>query len=197
MALTVGDIVRISPSLTDYLGGQEITTWDVKITTVGSGGNVGFAEDARDWIVGLYAAIEDDMRSDSVLGDINFYHRTGTEVILPTAWVGNTFTEVTEPLPTALSAMLIGRSTRRGTVARKFLPVMSEAANDSGRVIASVLTHMTTMCATWQAPIVGGNGWELVGVVWSTAQNQAYDLLYTFPSAKWAVQRRRREGRGS
>lgn len=197
MALGNGDVVRLSANIKDPRGADCITTWDVQILTTGSGGNTGFREDAREYLEALFDPMTDFIKSTAQAYQIGFYHRTGTEVLVPLGWTAPDFNDLDDELPLGTSGLVIGRTNTRRVMARKYLPCPTENRSDGGAPSNAYTDALEDLCLVWQAPFTGSNGWDLQAVVWSDTGNTAYDLLECLPSTKWAIQRRRRLGRGS
>lgn len=197
LAIGVGSVVRCSAEFLDPFGSVEMTTWDLEVLTAGSGGNDGFRDDVLDYMSALYNFIAGYVASGASYYQVQYYHRNGTEVLPPAAWAGDdALAGGGDPLPPAVSALLFFRTAMRRVIARKFLPVMTEPANADGAPYAPLITAMEGMGGYAMADHTMTLGWRFQLVCWSSTLPGSVTLLEAVPSANWAIQRRRRIGRG-
>jgi hypothetical protein len=197
MALGVGDVVRVSAIMRDGRGQDVINTFDVEITTAGSGGNDGFKEDAAEWLTDMYTNLIDVIKDDNVAVAVGFYQRNGLEVLTPISWAGPNFNALDQELPFGTAALVYARTTQRHVIARKFIGPMTEGSNVNGVLAGATVAALEGFIGDWLGTVSVTNGWVWDAVVWPRTNTGSIPITEGLVSDVWAIQRRRRRGRGS
>jgi hypothetical protein len=197
MTLGVGAVVRVSAEMADPIGGLIMNTFDVKIDTQGTGGNTDFREDVRDYIDNMYGTIYTGLQTGTTYDRVSFYHRNGTEAIIPITWNGpGEPAGAGDALPAGTAALVYARTETRRAVARKFLGPFTEVNSAGFGPVAGLQTALTGFVDEWLDPWSGANGWDFHAVLWHN-ETSALEFTEGGFSLNWAIQRRRREGRGA
>lgn len=198
MALGIGDVVRVSPIFHVNAADQQVNNWDVIITTTGSGGNEGFQVAATEWMTDVYAEGAGMFSAQITADDIAFYHRNGTEPLLPAPWTdGPTFTGGGELVALQTAIVVFFRSDRRGTRGRKFLPTIVEGLTDNGVPGAVAIATANGLGLVARDEFTSTNGWVFHLGIWSEVTNSFHPITSQDVSPYFGIQRRRRPGRGS
>jgi hypothetical protein len=197
MALTTGSVVRLSAIMRDARLADVINTYDVLIDTVGDGGDDGFKVDAAQYLTAMYGNVDPYIIETAQCVSVGFYERAGPSVLTPIAWAGPTFTDTSQELPYGTSALIYGRTERRHTLTRKYLGPFGESINNAGGLHANLVSALEGFIGSWLGPFTGDNNWEFHPVCWSTVTGGPIEILEGVIGATWAIQRRRRIGRGS
>jgi len=197
VAIGLGDVVRLSATLHDPRGQEVINTWDVEVTTAGSGGNTGFKEDCQEWIEGLYTTIQGVIHTNAAAHHISFFHRNGVEALTPIGWSVPDFNAAGEELPAGTCGVLFARTAIRRVISKKYIGPSVEAFNEIAVPTANFTNALLGMGTYWIAAFTGANGWHLEAVLWPRTNTGSVALQEVGASEHWAIQRRRRPGRGS
>lgn len=198
MALGIGDVVRLTAHMKNSVTGDIMNTFDVEIDAVGDDGNNGFKEAAAAWLSELYATIAPSMVTTNSYYQVHFLQRNGLEVLTPISWSGDVeFASVEPQLPQGTAALVYARTAQRHVILRKYLSAWGESANAQGVPENDLMAILQDFCDFWLDPYHGTNDWDFHAVCWPGTNTGSIPLIEALPSTKWAIQRRRRAGRGS
>jgi hypothetical protein len=145
----------------------------------------------------MYGNIIHIIKDSTVPVAVGFYQRNGLEVLTPISWAGPAFDAGDQELPYGTAALIYARTTQRHSIARKFIGPMTEGSNNSGTIIGSTVAGLEGMIGEWLTPSSLTNGWEWDAVVWPRIGSGSIPITEGLVSDVWAIQRRRRRGRGS
>ncbi len=172
-----------------------------RYTTATSAADADVVEDCSDWAIDLLNDIEDDVSDAVSLNEVSVAKAVaGTPVSWETigaespTWVG---LNTAEMLPHGVAAVVRAASVVFKTVARKYLPGLTEAGSDGTSWIASVLVNLALYALTWlDGPSGVGRSYD--AGVWSTLTDAFVALgseaaVATIPG----YQRRRKPGVGA
>lgn len=198
MALSVGSVVRVSAILKDARSSDVVNTFDIQLTDTGDDGVPGFKEDVNEWLTELYTTIQGILDQNATYDRIAFYERAGFTVLTPILWDTPPINAATgQELPAGIAALVYGRTDVRHVIGRKYLGPMTEDINVDGFVSSGGRAALQDFADFWALPFSGTNNWEWISVVWRGLGPGAAPVLETAFSPNWAIQRRRRIGRGS
>lgn len=105
--------------------------------------------------------------------------------------------DTNQPLPFAVSYLILLRTAVRGVVGRKYLPVFTEASSTNGVWTAGTNTDMASVAAAFSSVWTSPGGMVITPRVYSRASNTQRAITGYAAQAVPAYQRRRRPGRGS
>lgn len=198
MPIGLGDVVRVTAHMKLSGTGDIMNTFDLEVTTAGTGGNTAFKNTCRDWLDELYDTIGDKFSTSLSYDKVHFYQRNGLEVLTPISWSGLTApADAGNDLPYGTSALVYARTSERHILPRKFIGGFTEDKNTAGHVDSALLPNLQDFAAFWLLPYSGAGGWDLQAVCWPGSNTGSIPLIEGVVSDQWAIQRRRRVGRGS
>jgi len=194
MTIGVGSTIRTSCIAENFNGETVVTTWDVRVTTAGTGGITGVREDIRDFINDMYTNVAGYISGTVVPQSLEFYSRLSADYIPPIDWTGMTFTGSGQELPANCSGYIVIPTATRGVRGRKFFFNTVEAYNSVGLPDSAFKAAMVAVGADWLNSSTGTNGWDFQGVVWSTKYNLAYLPVDITAGDQWGTTTRRKVG---
>lgn len=197
MAIVVTDVIRVTAEMSDLAGGDVMNTYDLLITGGGTGGDTGFKEDVIDYLNVLYNNIDAYQQSGVSYDQVSFYHRNGSTAITPITWSPTPSAAGSgDALPAGTSLLILARTSTRRRVKRVFLGPFTEPSSAGYGPTGALQSDAAAFAADLLAPYTGGNTWTFHAVLWSDGLG-VLPLVEASVSLNWAIQRRRRLGRGS
>jgi len=192
--MIVGSVIRTSCLAENFNGETVVTTWDMRVEVLGSGGISAMREDLLEFINDMYANIAGYVSSTVTPDQLEFYSRLSADFIPPIAWTGMTFTASGDEMPANASAYLVIPTGQRGIRGRKFIFNTITDYNVGGELDAAYSAALLSLGSDWLNSGAMSNGWEFAGVVWSSTNTLAYLPLDIVVGTQWGTTTRRKTG---
>lgn len=196
----LGDIIEVVMTHKHNNIDDVINVWHLKVAVAGSGTELQLSADLIDMFTDIYAVIEADICTTIDPVQLSWRNVTDDGPMNFQAWSG-TYTGGTNSgdcLPPGATALMLLRTGTKGVLGRKYLPPFGESRQADGVWGAATITNLGTLAGLldnqFSLPLTS---LEVVFVVWSRTQGQAFNVSSAQGQPLVAYQRRRRPGRGS
>lgn len=198
MAITAGDIVRVSAEMSRAGADDIFNVYNFRIDTPNPGGDGPTMGNLADLLDDIYTFINLDIPLNVQYDTITGINVTKDELLPAQSWpVLTAGVAVGEPLPNQISACVFWRTLRPKTRASKFLPYYTEAANTgNGTILAGAVTRMQAYGDALVGSIVEGLTTLTYGA-FNAPLARFTPVTQAVVPAFFRTQRRRRLGVGS
>lgn len=198
MAISVGDILRISAEMELSTVDQVINVFNFKVITNNLATDQLFMTELATLIDATYLQINGEVVASIKYVSIEGQNLTKNELLPGVPWSTLTFgANANTPLPTQITACVFFRTLTPKVRAAKFLPLMSEGANvNVGEVDGIAQAACQAFGDALVAGLVGANI-EVQYGAFNVPLVRFTPVIQAIVPVRWRTQRRRRVGVGS
>jgi len=198
MAITAGDILRITAELSRNGLDDIINVYHFRMDIINPGGDGVIMAELTAFLEDAYTIINSDIPLNVDYDAVSGINVTKDELLPSQTWpVLNTGTNTNQPLPNQCTPCVFWRTLRPKTRASKFLPFYTEGANEGNGIITSAsLVRMQSYGDTFLGSLVEGLSTFTYGA-YNPLVARFTPVIQAIAATEFRTQRRRRLGVGS